>query len=132
MGPRLWLVEGLPGSGRSTFAERLCEAARIQGLAARWWLEEAKDHPVLPSTLRRSSLEPGFTGPCIAAFDAFLNVEVGVLILEGAAFQNTVRFLFANGASRDEIDAYILAWARGGARASPRLMMFQVAAPSSE
>lgn len=125
--PRLWLIEGIPGSGKSTLAARLCAAASLQGLPARWWLEEASDHPVLPSPLRRAAHEPGYAERCLRAFEAFLKAEQGVLILEGAAFQSTVRFMFALALPRQDIEKYIRAWDQVVASASPRLLAFQVA-----
>jgi hypothetical protein len=48
VGTRLLLVEGLPGSGKSTTGQRLLLHLRRLGLDATWWAEEDPDHPLYP------------------------------------------------------------------------------------
>lgn len=43
---KLILVEGIPGTGKSTLAHALLRQLRAQGHAARWWYEEEVGHPV--------------------------------------------------------------------------------------
>lgn len=45
------------------------------------------------------------------SFRDFIRLERGVLILEGAAFQNTIRFMFANARPEAEISDYMATWA---------------------
>ena len=131
MSGRLWLVDGVPGSGKSTAAERLCKLATSQGVAARWWLEEDKHHPVLPATLRRRSAEAQFPDLCVEAFASFLREEEGVLILEGSAFQSTIRFMFAHGMGVPRMQAYLDRWAGVVAAADPRLLVLRVDNPGA-
>lgn len=129
--PQLWLIEGLPGSGKTSAAERLNNSCGAYGLPARWWLEEAVDHPVLPASLRKLSATPAFSDRCVQAFRSFISIEAGILILEGSAFQNTIRFMFANGRSWAEISDYLTTWADAVTPARPRLAMFEVGDPNA-
>lgn len=128
---QLWLIEGLPGSGKTSAAERLNALCATKGMPSRWWLEEAKDHPVLPASLRKRSSEPDFAQLAIDAFRDFIRTEAGVLILEGSAFQNSIRFMFANARSKAEISNYVAAWAKAITPARPRLLMFEVKTPEA-
>ena len=126
MPTRLWLLEGLPGTGKTTAAKRLagmCEDVRVP---ARWWPEEAKDHPATPAALRTRAAERDFADLCISSFAEFVGREEGVLILDGAAFQSTIRFMFANGWREPCIGAYLARWAGVVATAQPRLLLFRV------
>ena len=124
--PQLWLIEGVPGSGKTSAARKLTVLCNAGGLRARSWLEEAKDHPVLPSSLRKQSAGPDFPARCVAAFKSFVQTEEGVLILEGAAFQSTIRFMFAAMRSPIEIKDYLSIWADAVRPATPRVLMFEV------
>jgi len=44
--PRLILIEGVPGSGKSTTAQFLLRRYAQQGIASRWWYEEEAGHPL--------------------------------------------------------------------------------------
>lgn len=118
---RLWVIEGVPGAGKTTTARHLADHLNATNLTARWWLEESKDHPVMPAILRKTSAEPDFDRRCLQAWDGFLTHETGNLVVEGAALQNAVRFMFANQRPEATIAAYWRAWE---ARAAPHLAGF--------
>jgi hypothetical protein len=92
-----------------------------QRRSARWWLEEDKDHPVMPAVLRKTSALPGFDRRCLDAWAEFLARENGDLIVEGAALQSTVRFMFAQGCPEASIWTYWRDWC---VLATPRLASF--------
>jgi thymidylate kinase len=46
MPARLIVVEGLPGSGKSTFSQALTHAFEAAGTNARWYSELELDHPI--------------------------------------------------------------------------------------
>lgn len=126
---QLWLVEGIPGSGKSTTAGLLHDACASQGRAARWWLEEARDHPVTSAALKASAAEPDFPARCLEAFRAVLSSEDGVLILDGAALQSTIRFMFANRRDADEIADYFDRWSMLLEPMAPRFVYLDIDDP---
>lgn len=93
---RLVLIEGLPGTGKTSLARSLCEALREGGLDARWYLEEAADHPVHPTTFKQTRHDPAFAERCLDRWNRFVE-RVGTSgelpLLEGSALQSTVRFM---------------------------------------
>lgn len=126
---QLWLIEGLPGSGKSTTSDFLCTSARDNGWAAKWWLEELKDHPVLPVTLKMSARDVQFPRLCVQSFEDFLLRETGILILDGTALQSTVRYLYANAAPTSVIEKYIDEWTEAVRPYSPKMMMLTIPDP---
>ncbi|MFD0618141.1 hypothetical protein ACFQZR_11760 [Paenibacillus sp. GCM10027629] len=43
---KIILVEGLPGSGKSTTAQFISQCLSDGGIANKWWYEEEEGHPV--------------------------------------------------------------------------------------
>jgi hypothetical protein len=98
----LILIEGLPGIGKSTLAERLCEFALRAGRASEWHLEEAAEHPVHPRPLRALRSEADYSLRCLQSWQRFTDTvrsETTRYILEGSALQSTVRFLMEQESS---------------------------------
>ncbi|HEX5094721.1 MAG TPA: hypothetical protein VFX21_01845 [Acidimicrobiia bacterium] len=105
--PRLVLVDGLPGSGKTTTAERMCRRLRSRGIDAAWAAETAPDHPVFPRGFAKSRREPEFPQQCLDAWAAFVDtIGTRTWVLDGAAFQSTVRFFYDERVPYDEIFAY--------------------------
>jgi hypothetical protein len=93
----LWFVEGLPGTGKTTMAEQLCAIAQKSGRAAAWYLEESIDHPVHGQSLKLERKNGGgFVTACLDSWHRFAERAANdavIHILEGSAFQSTVRFM---------------------------------------
>lgn len=103
--------EGIAGSGKTTASERLCEILKSKGVDAAWWLEESADHPIMPKERRALSKNSDFSEICLGAWQSFLNSQTkAVSILDGYAFQSTVRFLFERRVRRSQIDSYFQHW----------------------
>ncbi|MHA7683096.1 P-loop NTPase family protein [Cupriavidus sp. PET2-C1] len=93
---KLVLIDGLPGIGKSTLAERLCGFAGSLGCEARWYREEDQEHPVHPAGLTKSRRLPGYSARCLQGWQRFAEryrSTNGLCILEGSLFQSTVRFM---------------------------------------
>ena len=75
-----------------------------------WWLEES-GNPILSKDLRAQSSSPEFPAICLDAWQSYSARESSELVLlDGYAFQSTVRFLFAQCASRQQIASYFKRW----------------------
>ncbi|OGB21052.1 MAG: hypothetical protein A3I66_18920 [Burkholderiales bacterium RIFCSPLOWO2_02_FULL_57_36] len=119
----MWLLEGLPGVGKSTMAAYLCELARQSGYAAKWYLEESHDHPVHSASLKGKRLDADFIEECLQSWSRFTEQcekDETVHILEGSAFQSTVRFMMEE--KRPAIAHYYQRFEEAVAPLNPRMV----------
>ena len=124
---RLILIEGLPGSGKTSLAEWLCARLRAAGSDAVCIPELQRDHPVIDRPTMRTARHRGYAERCIARWEAFASLvqareSPDVFILEGCFFQSTIRFLVEYEQPKDEIDTYLPAVERWLAPLSPHLV----------
>jgi len=112
MRSELILIEGLPGSGKSSLAEWLCDHINAQGTPATWIPELERDHPVIDRSTMRTASAPGYADRCIARWAEFSHATQRLepprtVILDACLFQSTVRFLVEYESGADEIDRYL-------------------------
>lgn len=105
--PSLVLFEGLPGSGKTTTSRQVAASYRAEGLTCRWALEEDDLHPAFGRDVRRQHRRPDYDDICIRRWQYLVERACeGPWLLEGCAFQSTVRFMFEQAWSLDRIEAY--------------------------
>jgi hypothetical protein len=99
---KLILIEGLPGSGKSTTTGYLRAALQRNGFDCRQYLEEDDPHPIpgLDFELK------GLSGKVIPLWEAFVEQatqEPAITIIESRLWQNTAMFMYMGGCDTDEI-----------------------------
>jgi thymidylate kinase len=98
--PRLIFVDGLPGSGKSTTAQRLCFHLQRLGRPARWYFEHEQGHPIFDDEQVRCARATGPAEPngirarALAGY-AMLAARLAdetapTMILESTLFQTAV------------------------------------------
>jgi hypothetical protein len=139
--PRLILVEGLPGSGKSTTAQWLSHLLGATGLDASWHHEQDADHPVCNYDTLQVVTRAG-AASC-AAFHAeglerwqdlvrAASASSRVTILESSFLQAPIGSMLLAGCSRDAIGAHVKATAAIAAPLSPMLIVLKHLEPSPE
>ncbi|MFX3681340.1 MAG: hypothetical protein ACN6I3_00290 [bacterium] len=114
--PRVIFVDGLPGSGKSTTAQRLSLHLRRHGHAARWIFEHERDHPIFDESTARAVREnqPGADPALFArALEGYRRLAehltaspAETIILEGSLFQAAVGTQLLTETPDPEIDAF--------------------------
>ncbi|MBI4768221.1 MAG: hypothetical protein HY787_27095 [Deltaproteobacteria bacterium] len=103
-------IEGVPGSGKTTLAGNVQNRCASENIKSFWVVEEKKDHPITPAELRRLSNRDDFDVRCLRSWASFIDRLDQVAILDGCAFQSTVRFLLASDRSVEFIRHYVKRW----------------------
>ena len=131
---RLILLEGIPGSGKTTTAEWVCKWLRDREVDADWSSEMTVEHPVIDRSVMKTSRIPGYGGRCVDRWRAFAskaaaNVSPAVHVLEGCLFQSTVRFLLEHDYPEDAPERYFVATEEVLSRLQPRIIYLYQADP---
>ena len=116
--PSVIFVDGLPGYGKSTTAQRLWLQLEALGRPARWWYEHESGHPIFDDERVRSAR----AGDAAAASDLFTGAlagwdrvasaarnEPGTVIFESTLFQSTVGTQLLIGWPHERIEAHFQA-----------------------
>ncbi len=114
--PRIIFVDGLPGSGKSTTAQRLSLHLRRQGYRARWIFEHEEPHPLFSDervrALREQSSEADHTlfETALAGYRELAriarNPTADIVLIDGSLFQAAAGTQFLLDKSPAEIDAF--------------------------
>lgn len=103
--PRLILVEGLPGCGKSTTAQFIAIQLRRSGRAARWYYEEETPHPILKGRFPGATWE-GYIEDRLARwaeFATFVNASDEIHIVESTLFQTPIMTMLREDAATTTI-----------------------------
>jgi adenylate kinase family enzyme len=80
---QLLLIEGVPGSGKTTTAKETCRHLSSIGIRANWYLEESVKHPVHPRSITKLRDAPDFMESCLKQWGLFVDqmqLERGISI----------------------------------------------------
>jgi DNA polymerase III delta prime subunit len=129
--PGLLLIEGLPGSGKSTTAHLLCRHLERQGRPTRWYWELESPHPVFEfqEALDGDQLRAGFVETALAnwtRFAAGLATRRELVILECSWFQSAVHPMLLLDWPETRIARYIASVERIVADIRPLLVVLRV------
>ena len=135
---KLILVEGIPGSGKSTTAQFLTHTLVNQGYPVRWWYEEEIEHPVYlfrdwaGLDRVRDNLTSGRYRAVITAalrqwrrFAALVRAREEIVVIDGCFFGYLTWSLFPLDVPIAEIMAYLLQVERIIAPLNPTLIYFR-------
>jgi thymidylate kinase len=107
---KLILIEGIPGSGKSTTAINLANAISICGIKCQCYLEWAEDNPIfigfmenLPEIISLSKLHGLDILQQWQNFTQKAKRQVTVNIIESRFWQNDAMYLYLSGHSEDEV-----------------------------
>ncbi len=133
--PSLILIEGLPGSGKSTMAHFLLRHLAVHDVPSTWWYEEVKGHPLYlfddaPSVQRvLDDLAAGDFPHVIAAaldiwrqFTEAIQSSDRVVLLDSCLFGYLTWTLFPFNVPQEEISRYLAAVERIIDAVNPRLI----------
>ena len=126
---RLVLVEGVPGSGKSTTAQWLALECARQGVACRWIYEQQPEHPV------SRPAPPGGWGPTwhdwsderLGHWHAFVAAAGPLTIMESAALQHPLLAMLRRDVAPDVVLAHVRRIAQAVRPLEPRLVYLRVA-----
>ena len=114
--PRVIFVDGLPGSGKSTTAQRLSLHLRRQGHASRWIFEHELDHPIFDESAVRAVREnqpdadPALFTRALDGYrrlaDHLTAFPAETILLEGSLFQAAVGTQLLTETLDAEIEAF--------------------------
>lgn len=123
---RLLWIEGIPGTGKSSLAERLAARLTAQGDDV-WHIPEVeRPHPVVPRDTMKTAAQEGFAARCaadVARFAARLAADSRprAVLAEGCFFQSTVRLLVEYDRA-EEAETYLAAAEAGLSAIDARLV----------
>ncbi|MCL6605330.1 MAG: hypothetical protein K6T94_20910 [Paenibacillus sp.] len=105
---KLVLVEGIPGSGKSTFARFLANQFERNDQACTLFLETTYEHPIIQSESFDDYNQ--FIESYLENWNTFLINQCGsdVVVMESALFQNPIVHLLHKDVDRDIIQAFIV------------------------
>jgi hypothetical protein len=121
---QLILVDGIPGSGKSTTAQWIALQLRQRQLAADWFMDEHRGNPV--TAFENLSVEL-FITRMVEKWDQFsqsLQTSNSVMVLEGCFFQHILERLFTQDVERTQIHTCIQAVADTIRPLNPVLIYF--------
>ena len=109
--PRLILVEGIPGSGKSSTAEWICRELTARGLKVRYHPELPRERSVLDGPIMATARSAGYVDRCVARWRDFVGdaiTDESVRVVEGCFFQSAVRFLLEHRHPDGEPERYMV------------------------
>ena len=131
---KLILVEGFPGSGKSTTAQWLARQWQLAGRACRWFYEQQPDHPVvgIPAGTDYKTWEEYFAyrRERWMAFTAETARGDALIVMESALFQYPVFVTLRRGVAPEVIVAFLRSVADIIRPLAPRLVY--LAAPDPD
>ncbi len=136
---RLIFVDGLPGSGKSTTAQRLSLHLRRQGYPARWSFEHENQHPLFVESAVRALREqqpnaaPALFDRALTGYamltDRMSAVPPETLLLEGTLFQTAVGSQLLLDHSQADIETFFDRTLKTVAALNPALIHLAPADP---
>ena len=125
---KLIMVEGLPGSGKSTTSQYIALQLKENGLPARWFHEAEKPHPIrAQDVLQRDGIEE-FVARCISNWQSFVDKVEGfgeITVLDAMLFQSMVGLLFGCDMHPQRITDIVLHIQEISRRLDPVLIYFR-------